>query len=331
MRRKLIAVFSIFIILMSIAPNLAAAKNYSNLYDIQPGDTLWSIANKYGTTVEDLKLSNGLQSDLLSIGQRLFVPMAYEVAPGDTLWSLAREYNSTVQDIKTKNGLTSDQIYVGQKLKIPPKKLRMEGQYVLMSRDEFKEWLFNHEFQREITLIQQHHTWRPDYERFHQSDHFTLLKGMEYFHVNEVGWDNIAQNITTFPDGSVAVSRPFNSAPDGTIGEKANSIGLNIEHIGDFDKGQDEMTEEHKETIVYITALLCIKFGLKPSIDSITYHRWWDMNTGERVLDKSEGYSVKTCPGTGFFGGNSTDSANNHFYPLVSQKMEEILATMDRS
>jgi hypothetical protein len=88
------------------------------------------------------------------------------------------------------------------------------------------------------------------------------------------------------------------------------------------------MTAEQRETIITVTALLMLKFGLTPSIDSITYHHWWDVNTGERVLDNSEGHAVKTCPGTGFFGGNSTNSAKNHFYPLVSSKMQEILATM---
>jgi hypothetical protein len=88
------------------------------------------------------------------------------------------------------------------------------------------------------------------------------------------------------------------------------------------------MTSEQKETIVYITALLSLKFGLTPSIDSITYHHWWDINTGERVLDNSKGHAVKTCPGTGFFGGNSTNSAKNNFYPLVSRKMQEIKESM---
>lgn len=60
-----------------------------------------------------------------------------------------------------------------------------------------------------------------------------------------------------------------------------------IENLGNFDSAHDVMTGKQKETIVYTTALLCIKFGLIPSIESITYHHWWDMLTGEKVLDKS--------------------------------------------
>jgi hypothetical protein len=149
-----------------------------------------------------------------------------------------------------------------------------------------------------------------------------------------MGWANIAQNLTTFRDGKIAVCRPFNIAPEGTFGPdgspgaEALRVGISIENFGNFDIGDDVMTEEQKETIVYITALLCIKFGLTPSIDSITYHHWWDYVSGERVLDNSEGHHVKTCPGTGFFGGNSTHSARNHFYPLVSRKIQEILASI---
>jgi hypothetical protein len=209
-----------------------------------------------------------------------------------------------------------------------PQNVPVKGQYILMTREEFKDWLFHNTFHRKVTLIQHHHTWLPSYKHFHGSNHFIMLQGMETFHVKKMGWKNIAQNITTFPDGKVAVCRPFDLAPEGTIGVQANTNGLAIENIGDFDIGHDVMTKEQKETIVYITALLCLKYGLTPSIDSITYHHWWNVKTGERVLDKGPEYNVKTCPGTGFFGGNTTSSAISNFYPLVSQKMQEIKASM---
>ncbi len=206
--------------------------------------------------------------------------------------------------------------------------LAVEGQFLLMSREQFTHWLLTIECNRKITLIQHHHTWAPSYSDFTGNNHFSLLQGMMNFHINEMGWDNIAQNITTFPDGTIAISRPLHLPPEGSIGAKANSNGLSIEHIGNFDIGNDQMTVEQKETIVHITALLCIKFELTPSIDTITYHRWWDMRTGERVLDDGESFQVKTCPGTGFFGGNTTASAKTYFYPLVAEKIAEILATI---
>jgi hypothetical protein len=158
---------------------------------------------------------------------------------------------------------------------------------------------------------------------------------MESYHVQEMGWSTISQNLTTFPDGKVAVCRPINMAPQGSFAFKNPALAkeieagsLTIENLGNFDIGGDAMTKAQQETIAYVAALLCLKFGLAPSIDSITYHHWWDMNTGERVLDNSAGHPVKTCPGAAFFGGNSTTSAKTNFYPLIIWKMQEIKASM---
>ncbi|MDP5276570.1 LysM peptidoglycan-binding domain-containing protein [Chengkuizengella axinellae] len=334
MKKQLVLLVSLFLLLINVS-SVYAVNNPRNTYEVKAGDHLWKIANIYGTTVKDLKLINGLQSDTILVGQKLRIPIMYEVVNGDTIWELSQAFNSTVDLIKTKNGLTSNNIYVGQKIKITPKKLTMQGQYVLMTREEFRDWLFNHSFNRKIGKIQEHHTWSPAYQQFNGSNHFSMLKSMEGYHVEGMGWSNISQNLTIFPDGKVAVSRPFDTPPEGSFGLQNKSAmlaieadSLAIENVGNFDKGQNQMTEEQKNTIVTVTALLSLKFGLTPSVDSITYHHWWDINTGERVLDNDKGHAVKSCPGTAFFGGNSTTSAKNNFYPLVSQKMKEIRASL---
>lgn len=334
MKKQLVLVLSLIILMFINLSSAQAANNPRNIYEVKSGDYLWKIANTYGTSAEDLKLINGLQSDLILVGQKLRVPVMYEVVPGDTLWKLAQSFTSTVQAIKTANGLTSTVIYVGQKIKIPPKRLTMKGQYVLLSREEFKDWLFNHRFTRKIGKIQQHHTYQPSYQQFNGTNHFELMKGMEEYHVKEMGWSTISQQLTTFPDGKVAIGRSFNTPPEGSFGllnesamQAIEADALAIENVGNFDAGNNQMTEEQRETIITVTALLMLKFGLTPSIDSITYHHWWDINSGERVLDHGEGHAIKTCPGSGFFGGNSTASAKDNFYPLVSSKMKEISAS----
>lgn len=213
-----------------------------------------------------------------------------------------------------------------------------DSKYVVMTRDEFKDWLMKLTFTRKVGKIQLHHTWKPSYGQFNGSNHTRMLKGMENYHVNRMGWSYISQHLTTFPDGKVAIGRPFNIPPEGTFGMNNKAVmkaieadSIAIENIGNFDIGHDQMTKEQKETIITITALLCLKYGLTPSIDSITYHHWWDIKTGKRVLDNSKGHAVKTCPGTGFFGGNSTVDAKNNLYPLVTQKMNEISASMHKS
>ena len=95
-------------------------------YTVRSGDTLWLLANRYGTTVDAIKQLNGLTSDNLSVGQVLRIPsgqssqyIEYTVRSGDTLWLLASRYGTTVDAIKQLNGLTSDNLSVGQRLRIP--------------------------------------------------------------------------------------------------------------------------------------------------------------------------------------------------------------------
>ena len=95
-------------------------------YVVQPGDSLWIIAQRYGTTVDAIKRLNGLSGDMLNIGQVLKIPagqapgyIEYTVRAGDTLWLLSRRYNTTVDAIKQLNGLSSDMLSIGQVLKIP--------------------------------------------------------------------------------------------------------------------------------------------------------------------------------------------------------------------
>ena len=46
----------------------------TNKYTVKRGDSLWSIARSFNTTVDELKNINGLSSNLLSIGQELIIP-----------------------------------------------------------------------------------------------------------------------------------------------------------------------------------------------------------------------------------------------------------------
>ncbi len=102
-------------------------ENSSVTYQVQSGDTLYSIARKYDTTVDAIKTLNNLTSNNLSIGQILRIPtssveenfITYQVQSGDTLYNIARKYDTTVDAIKTLNGLTSNILRIGQILRIP--------------------------------------------------------------------------------------------------------------------------------------------------------------------------------------------------------------------
>ena len=99
----------------------------SNIYTVKKGDSLWLIANKYGTTVDELKNANNLKSNTLSIGQTLIIPekkentnkISYVVKKGDSLWLIANKYDTTVEKIKSTNNLKGNTLSIGQVLVIP--------------------------------------------------------------------------------------------------------------------------------------------------------------------------------------------------------------------
>lgn len=103
----------------------------TNTYVVQKGDTLYSIANKLGTTVSELKKENNLTSNTLQIGEVLRIPTKeiyeeeeniYIVKKGDSLYSIANKYNTTVDELKRINNLTSNILSIGQVLKLPSDK-----------------------------------------------------------------------------------------------------------------------------------------------------------------------------------------------------------------
>ena len=106
-------------------PTPDGGSGYFN-YTVRSGDTLWLLANRFGTTVDAIKRLNGLMSDNLQIGQVLRIPSEqsagyfnYTVKAGDTLWLLANRFGTTVDDIKRLNGLAGDNLQIGQVLRIP--------------------------------------------------------------------------------------------------------------------------------------------------------------------------------------------------------------------
>jgi LysM repeat protein len=102
-------------------------KNNSN-YTVKKGDTLFSLAKKYSTTVSELKKENSLTSDRIMVGQKIKVPGAevlygseelYTVYPGDTLWGIAKRFGVKAEELAKVNGLKHEMVLIGQRLIIP--------------------------------------------------------------------------------------------------------------------------------------------------------------------------------------------------------------------
>ncbi len=189
--------------------------------------------------------------------------------------------------------------------------------FTLMTIDEFEHWITTRQVARTVLFLQEHHTFSPSYANFNGKNHFSLLVGMKNYHVNYNGWSDIGQHFSTFPDGMIATGRSLEWSPACIKGRNANAIC--IENIGHFDVNKNAMTAAHRDTIVRSAAAIARRFGIPVNADRIVYHHWFDLNTGARTNGNSG--SVKTCPGTAFFGGNKVADAERNFLPLVTQAL----------
>ncbi|WP_204345922.1 LysM peptidoglycan-binding domain-containing protein [Psychroserpens algicola] len=103
-------------------------KSATNYHIVQKGETLYSLAKLYNTTLGQLKDANHLETTLIKVGQNLRVAnfgtadarhsSVWTVSKGDTLYSIAKRNNTTVEAIKALNGLQSNLILPGQKLQL---------------------------------------------------------------------------------------------------------------------------------------------------------------------------------------------------------------------
>ena len=108
--------------------------NRKNTYIVKSGDSLYQIAKKYNTSVDEIKKINNLTTNSLSIGQVIKLPnqnsnnseeniekdyQTYIVKSGDSLYQIAKKYNTSVDEIKRLNNLTTNLLSIGQILKIP--------------------------------------------------------------------------------------------------------------------------------------------------------------------------------------------------------------------
>src|SRR5438270_8410647 len=127
---------------LGLAPLAALAEpTAASTHVVQPGETLWDIADNLGIDPARLVKLNGLDdANLLSVGQSLSVPgngtratppaasspaapavaRAYTVADGDTLWAIAHQFGTTTSALVEANHLDDpDHLALGTQLVVP--------------------------------------------------------------------------------------------------------------------------------------------------------------------------------------------------------------------
>lgn len=99
----------------------------NSTYIVQAGDTLSAIAQKYGTTYQELARINNISNpNYIQVGQVIKISgknnitdRVYTVQAGDTLSKIAKMYNTTVGNLVAKNNISNPNlILIGQKIKV---------------------------------------------------------------------------------------------------------------------------------------------------------------------------------------------------------------------
>lgn len=97
------------------------------IYQIMPGDTINDIANRFNTSVENLRKINSLPFNYdLTVGEQIIVPATkepyfyYTVQTGDNMYAISKRYNVDLSTLLQINGLKENEyIYPGEEIIIP--------------------------------------------------------------------------------------------------------------------------------------------------------------------------------------------------------------------
>ncbi len=92
-------------------------------HEVKEGETIESIARKYGLTVDQVRWSNGLKTAEVSVGQILMIPLSsgvvYTIKSGDKLDEIVNRYGSSYERTVAQNNLESAEIYEGMQIILP--------------------------------------------------------------------------------------------------------------------------------------------------------------------------------------------------------------------
>ncbi len=117
-------------------------EDWGDVYIVRRGDTLWEIAQAYGSSVYEIRSLNNMRSSRIYPGQQLIVPLAsggggsasvvdgkVTVRRGDSLSQIARRTGVPIATIKALNGLKSNTIHPGQVLLVYAEPTPGDGEF----------------------------------------------------------------------------------------------------------------------------------------------------------------------------------------------------------
>lgn len=157
---------------------------------------------------------------------------------------------------------------------------------------ELLKLLDNYKFKR----FDIHHTWKPNYSNLKTNTPEQLNSNMKNYHIKQ-GYGDIAQHITTYPDGTILIGRDFSKRPVSIANRNTGAFAM--EMVGNFDYFRDIITVEQRQITLEL-----IKY-FRPKGVEIAFHR---------------DYSSKTCPGTSLDKAGLIDASNYYLKWKVLRK-----------
>ncbi|MDJ1154112.1 LysM peptidoglycan-binding domain-containing protein [Macrococcus caseolyticus] len=129
---------------MAILATGISAQADAKEHTVTTGESLWSIADKYDTTVERIKKINKIESDIILPNQKLevLVKGKYEVQKGDTLEKVAKKFDTKVADLKRWNSIETN-----KDLKV--------GKLIIVDKDEKRQIVTQTAAQQAPVTVQQ--------------------------------------------------------------------------------------------------------------------------------------------------------------------------------
>lgn len=140
-------VFAVCLALLWLSVTASTVLAEPIVHTVEAGETLYRLAQRYGTSVEAILRANGLQdSSVIYSGQQLIIPeddaeitpyqpeaageslAVYVVQSGDTLIGIALRFGTTVRELVELNDLGRQWLlYAGQRLKLPTASRSFDG------------------------------------------------------------------------------------------------------------------------------------------------------------------------------------------------------------
>lgn len=190
------------------------------IYIVKPGDSLYNIANAFGSSIQDISEANELDSSAsLVVGQALVIPIVgqfYFVRPGDSLYTIGQKFNLTIAELARINAIDPNQpLPINFRLYIP------EGDKVTIESNAYVEPIGSTVSDTLINAAEKH------------SEHLTYLAPFSY-QVNRDGSlkPPLLDNLPTIAkNNQAALMLVVTNLEDGAFSEELGSLIVNDQAI----------------------------------------------------------------------------------------------------